>query len=120
MPKDPSDREKPTSVGQTPIYRVERPAVLTLRQLRGPGAPRDVPLDADSIILGRGNEANVQIDSDSVSRRHVAILRSKEGYTVADLRSSNGVYVNSRKVEASELRAGDSLQIGDALFVIVG
>jgi pSer/pThr/pTyr-binding forkhead associated (FHA) protein len=120
MPDDSSTkRDDPTVAGGAPVYVVKRRArPLFLRQLKGPGAPRDVPLELDEIILGRGTDAMVVIDSGAVSRRHAALRRSNDSYTCVDLDSSNGIHVNGERVSEKELRDGDTVQIGDALFVL--
>jgi hypothetical protein len=110
--------DDPTVAGGAPIYKVHRLArPLYLRQIKGPGAPRDVLLDLDEIVLGRALEAQIPIDSGAVSRRHAALLRSEDRYTCVDLESSNGVFVNGQRVTSVELRDGDTVQVGDALFV---
>jgi pSer/pThr/pTyr-binding forkhead associated (FHA) protein len=119
MADEPSSkRDEPTVAGGAPIYKVQRHArPLYLRQIKGPGAPRDVLLEGDEVVLGRALEAQIPIDSGAVSRRHAALLRSEERYTCVDLESSNGVYVNGKRVTSVELRDGDTVQVGDALFV---
>jgi len=119
MADDPSSkRDDPTVAGGAPVYKVQRRAhPLYLRQIKGPGAPRDVLLDIDEIVLGRAIEAQISIDSGAVSRRHAALLRSEDRYTCVDLESSNGVFVNGQRVTSVELRDGDTVQVGDALFV---
>jgi pSer/pThr/pTyr-binding forkhead associated (FHA) protein len=108
----------PTRVGGVPVYVVtkkERPAAL--RMIKGPGAPQAYPLELDEIVVGRGNDAHVIIDGDSVSRRHASFTKHGKSHVCADLGSSNGIYVNGNKVESAELSDGDSIQIGDILFV---
>jgi len=110
--------EEPTVVGGVPVYVVSRQAKPpVLRQIKGPGAPRELALILDEIVLGRSAESHVCIDSSSVSRRHALLKRSEAGYVVEDQESGNGVYVNTQRVSSSALRAGDTLQIGDALFL---
>ena len=48
----------------------------------------------------------------TVSRRHVEVRRSGEKFSVRDLGSLNGTYVNRERVEETELASGDELQIG--------
>jgi hypothetical protein len=88
-----------------------------LEQIRGPGAPRQLPLLPSETVLGRGNQASIQIESSLLSRRHVAFRRSGPDVTCADLNSQNGVYVNGVKVHSALLHDGDTLQIGDVVLV---
>jgi pSer/pThr/pTyr-binding forkhead associated (FHA) protein len=91
---------------------------LVLEQVRGPGAPRRFPLEAAETIVGRGKRANVSIDSNLLSRRHMSLVRSGPEITCRDLDSANGVYVNGVKVNSATLFEGDTLQIGDVVFVL--
>jgi pSer/pThr/pTyr-binding forkhead associated (FHA) protein len=122
MSNDPSSKGSPddqaTVAGGVPVYKMNktaRPAVLRL--VKGPGAPKDYVLDLDEVIVGRSQDAHVIIDSESVSRRHAAFERGEQGHRCRDLGSSNGVLVNATLVPAAELKDGDSVQIGDALFM---
>lgn len=68
------------------------------------------------IIIGRGVEADVQLTSEAVSRRHARLSRTPEGWQVADLGSANGVYVAAggaapERVVIKVVRPGDQLHI---------
>jgi pSer/pThr/pTyr-binding forkhead associated (FHA) protein len=118
MADESSKLNEPTVAGGAPIYVVQRRArPLFIRQVKGPGAPRDTRLELDEIIIGRGQDAHVCIESGAVSRRHAALIRSDDQYICVDLNSSNGVYVNGQRVTRMELRDSDTVQVGDALFV---
>ena len=110
--------DDPTLVGGVPVYVAKQHKPLVLRQIKGPGFPRDVNLDIPEVVIGRALEANVSIDSPLVSRRHAAVKRGDSGYSVEDLESGNGIFVNGERVQAAPLRPNDTLQIGDALFVV--
>jgi pSer/pThr/pTyr-binding forkhead associated (FHA) protein len=90
----------------------------TLEQLQGPGAPRRFGLSLAETVVGRGNQANVTIDSVRLSRRHVVFRRRGPEVSLADLDSANGVYVNGVKAHAAVLHEGDTIQIGDVVFVL--
>ena len=67
-------------------------------------------------MIGRLADVDIAIDADSVSRRHARILRSEEGWSVEDMNSTNGCYVNDVKVLARILKDGDILRFGEAIF----
>jgi len=48
----------------------------------------------------------------TVSRKHAEFVRSGSGYTIRDVGSLNGTYVNGERVEQTELASGDEVQIG--------
>lgn len=97
------------------LRRAKKPFVL--EQVGGPGSPREFVLEHDEIIVGRSLQANISIDGNGISRQHAAIRRAGPEYTFVDLNSANGVYLNTVKTHSAVLRQGDTLQLGDALFV---
>src|SRR6516162_10113379 len=68
------------------------------------------------IIIGRGADCDIQIDRDSVSRKHARVQRAGNGWQVIDLGSTNGSYVNDGQITQTSLRDGDLLKIGNAIF----
>lgn len=77
-------------------------------------ADREVPLGAPRIIIGRGDEADVRIDSVFVSRYHALIVRDGTEDLLLDLGSTNGMLVNSRRLARRRLQHRDLIQIGPA------
>lgn len=64
--------------------------------------------------IGRGRDNEMILNDSSVSRRHAEIHRDKgDLFTIYDLDSMNGVYVNNNKVSKSLLHEGDIIEIGD-------
>jgi hypothetical protein len=65
-------------------------------------------------LIGRSPECDVFLDDVTVSRRHAELLRSADGdrFTIRDLGSLNGTFVNRRRVESAELHDDDEVQIG--------
>jgi pSer/pThr/pTyr-binding forkhead associated (FHA) protein len=85
-------------------------ALLVVR--RGPGAGSRFLLDQDTVSAGRHPESEIFLDDITVSRRHVEFTRSGASYTVADVGSLNGTYVNRDRIESATLHNGDEVQIG--------
>jgi two-component system cell cycle response regulator len=73
-------------------------------------------LDRPEVVIGRGGDCDVQIDRDSVSRRHARVCREGDMWKVEDLNSTNGTYVNDVPVQRSPLRDSDLLKIGNSIF----
>jgi adenylate cyclase len=63
-------------------------------------------------IVGRLHGCDVCVVDDSVSRRHASLSRSDSGWTITDLDSSNGLFVNEARVEHAVLRNGDVVRVG--------
>jgi len=112
--------DEPTTVGAMPLAtsavpRHKRP--FWLEQVAGPGAPREFTLELDETVLGRSLSANISIESSGISRQHAVIRRAGPEYSVADLNSANGMYLNEVKTHSAVLREGDVVQLGDVIFV---
>ena len=75
---------------------------------------REVTLEGDRILVGRGEEADVSIDSVFVSRYHALIVRDNGQDLLLDLGSTNGLVVNSRRILRRALRHRDLIQVGPA------
>jgi two-component system cell cycle response regulator len=91
-------------------------ACLVLIYPPGPDMGKRFPLARNEIVLGRGADCDIQVDRDSVSRRHARVFRTGENWSVEDLQSTNGSYVNDVPVTKSVLRDADFLKIGAAIF----
>lgn len=79
---------------------------------KGPNAGSKYLLDAEVTRAGRHPDSDIFLDDITVSRRHAEITRRPAGYTLRDVGSLNGTYVNRDRVEESSLSNGDELQIG--------
>jgi pSer/pThr/pTyr-binding forkhead associated (FHA) protein len=88
----------------------EGTAMLVVR--RGPNAGSRFLLDKEVTTAGRHPESDIFLDDITVSRRHAEIRRTPNGFSVYDVGSLNGTYLNRERVEDGELVGGDELQIG--------
>ena len=88
-----------------------------LVQVEGPGAPREVVLGEHPLVLGRADGVGLQLESGHVSRRHAVIRRDGDDLECRDLDSRNGTWLNDLRIHSAVLREGDTLLVGDALFV---
>jgi two-component system, cell cycle response regulator len=91
-------------------------ACLVLIYPPGPDMGKRFPLARSEIVLGRGADCDIQVDRDSVSRRHARVFRTGENWSVEDLQSTNGSYVDDVPVTKSVLRDGNFVKIGAAIF----
>ena len=73
---------------------------------------RVVPLQDGWTRVGRSLSAHIRFDDPTVSRRHALVHRDRTGVRILDDRSLNGVFLNGRKVDWSELGDGDEIAIG--------
>jgi pSer/pThr/pTyr-binding forkhead associated (FHA) protein len=63
-------------------------------------------------IIGRAPECEIFLDDVTVSRRHAELVREAETFSIRDLGSLNGTYVNRRRIESAVLEDDDEVQIG--------
>lgn len=70
------------------------------------------PLDEKDIMIGRGPDCHIILEDSQVSWRHAKIVKAYGGYMVEDLGSTNGLTVNSRRVNKQMLKYGDVVKIG--------
>ncbi|MGW1800710.1 FHA domain-containing protein [Streptomyces sp. NPDC001984] len=86
-------------------------ALLVVR--RGPNSGSRFLLDGELTTAGRHPQSDIFLDDVTVSRRHVEFRRSSDGsFTVADVGSLNGTYVNRERIDQVPLSNGDEVQIG--------
>jgi ABC-type multidrug transport system fused ATPase/permease subunit/CRP-like cAMP-binding protein len=89
-----------------------------LIRVTGPAGTAEYPL-ADAMVLGR-DEGDVTLGDPAVSRRHLRLEVSGDEVVVTDLDSSNGTYVDGRRIEAPvTCAAGSELRVGDTTIHIL-
>ena len=81
------------------------------------GGNESFELNRATTLIGRGKDYTLVINDPSVSRIHTKITQDDDGRVVVeDLRSSNGTYVNERRVDVQDLRHGDRVRFGTVGF----
>jgi diguanylate cyclase (GGDEF)-like protein len=90
----------------------------TLTVLSGMNAGQVFALDGTEHVIGRGTEADLWVEDGGVSRRHARVACRSDGrYFVEDLGSTNGTFLGSQRVEVSEIRPGDRIQLGPNIIL---
>jgi pSer/pThr/pTyr-binding forkhead associated (FHA) protein len=79
---------------------------------RGPGSGSRFLLDQDMVSAGRHPDSEIFLDDVTVSRRHAEFHRQGDSFTVSDVGSLNGTYVNRDRIDRVRLNDGDEVQIG--------
>ncbi len=106
--------------GHTMVYSPDN-AVRRLEPEGGVAASRQALLVSDGrrsvltgarVVLGRSRDCDVVVSDPNVSRRHAELRRDEQGWSVADLGSTNGIKLNGRRVDHAPLRAGDRITLG--------
>lgn len=69
-------------------------------------------LKDDNISIGRSPSNDIVLKAPKASRQHAAINKYKDQYLIIDLKSSNGVFVNGKKIDEYSLQEGDEVSVG--------
>lgn len=77
-----------------------------------------LPLRAGRISIGRDADNTIAVDDSSLSRHHAVIWVEADGVSLEDLRSSNGTYVNGRKIERHTLNEPCKITFGSVDFLL--
>jgi S-DNA-T family DNA segregation ATPase FtsK/SpoIIIE len=116
--------------GSRPAGSVADATVLTSRtsptsgfelaMVGGSGAGRRYPMVAGRYVVGRGSEADVVlVGDDGASRKHVAVVVSESGVTIEDLGSTNGTFVDGRRVEGpTRIGPHEVVEAGSSFFTV--
>ncbi len=72
--------------------------MASLVTIKGPNPGQRFALHGDSLLIGRQEDAAVYLDSLAVSRQHARILCQGGEYFIEDVGSSNGTFVNGRRI----------------------
>ena len=85
------------------------------------GEPKALSFDKDEVTIGRVSGNDIVLPKGNVSKRH-SKLTLKDGHVeIADLKSTNGTYVNGKKItEVTPVGASDRVYVGDFLITIDG
>ncbi len=96
---------------QAAIAALPKNSALLIAQ-RGPSIGSRFLLDDDISVAGRHPIADIFLDDVTVSRRHVEFSRSGVSFSLRDMGSMNGTYLNGARVDQHDLKTGDEIQIG--------
>ncbi|MCS6852214.1 MAG: GGDEF domain-containing protein [Gemmataceae bacterium] len=99
-----------------PVSTTHQNACLVHIYPTGPSIGTRYVLNNQPVVLGRGEDCDIRINDQSVSRRHVRIEPNGSGYVAIDLDSTNGTYVNDVPTSKAQLKDGDYLRVGNCIY----
>jgi pSer/pThr/pTyr-binding forkhead associated (FHA) protein len=94
---------------------------VSLKVLSGNHEGKEIPIKDEKFFVGRSESCQLRPKSESVSRRHCAIVQKDGRVLLVDLKSRNGTFVNEKQLspdKAKILKSGDKLRIGQLEFEI--
>lgn len=80
---------------------------------------QEIRLTDSRILIGRSSLCDLAIDDEFVSKQHAALIRVENAVILIDLKSSNGTYVNSRRIQRRTLRDNDIVSLGEHRIKVV-
>ena len=111
VPAEDERREAPR------IEAKEVPIAALLHVIDGPDRGRLFRLSRSQVTIGRNPDNTIVLADTAVSGNHAKIVRSTSGtYTLHDLSSTNGCYVNQQTQSVADLHDDDRIQIGETTF----
>jgi serine/threonine protein kinase len=85
--------------------------------IHGPQSGEEFIISSDQFTIGRSRDNSLLVDGTLVSRHHAQIVFRRDHYILQDLDSTNGTYVNDRRIAQHELHPGDQIEIGPSILV---
>jgi FHA domain-containing protein/zinc ribbon protein len=86
----------------------------------GGRAGEQFPLERTQTTIGRTPDCDIFLDDVTVSRRHAIVAKGAETFTLEDLGSLNGTFLNRHRIEQADLENGDEVQIGKYRLIFLG
>lgn len=72
----------------------------------------DIPI-INHFTFGRANDNDYIVSDNSISKHHFKIMDDGKNFFIIDLKSSNGTYVNDKKINTAIIKKGDVITVGD-------
>ncbi len=88
--------------------------------IRGNDQGSRYELEEAILRLGRDKSSAIHLHDTEVSRLHAEFRRTHRDYTISDLGSSNGTFINGKRVQQHLLASGDQVQVGATLMLYTG
>jgi DNA-binding NtrC family response regulator len=88
-----------------------------LLAVSGPLQAQEFVVSSDTFTIGSGRSNDLMLDDSTISRRHCEIQLSPEGYSIRDLGSTNGTYVQGVRIKSAFLDEGTEFQMGSSRLV---
>jgi two-component system cell cycle response regulator len=104
------------AVGVAALAAGRRDAILVHIYPTGPEMGTRYAVGGEPLVLGRGDNCDVRITDHSVSRRHATVQAGLAGWSVTDLGSTNGTFLNNAPVVIAVLKDGDYLRVGNCIY----
>lgn len=103
----------PARSGQTPL-RIRKTVLLVSS---GPLKGQEFPIEKDVYTIGSSAQVDLRLEDNAVSRHHCEIRADERGYSIVDLESTNGTFVNGVRIARAFLTPGAEIHLGTSRLV---
>jgi hypothetical protein len=112
--------DRPQSNDQTAVFVV--PGIdgprATIREIRPDQSSRTIAFDGRPFTIGRANDNTIVLRDGRASRHHARIDARRGSLVLSDLGSTNGSFVNDRRVQSIALGEGDRVRVGTTTLLV--
>lgn len=113
--RERGDEETASIVSPAAVrYTAQMLAIAARLVIERDGRKISFPLSRGTYTLGRSPKNDIALDDGMVSQFHARVDRTREGFTLVDLKSTNGTVVNAQRVASHPLAPGDIIQVGES------
>lgn len=94
---------------------------VSLKVLTGNHEGKEILIKDEKFLIGRGDDCQLRPKSESISRRHCALVQKDGRLLLVDLKSRNGTFINDKQLSADKakiLKSGDRIRVGQLEFEI--
>jgi pilus assembly protein CpaF len=115
----PAQREQRLVLDRGAIGRVQCKTVFSIVITEKGGAQQQLDFEEPEVNIGRLDDNELCLPKNNVSKHHARILFKDQRYVIVDQQSTNGTYVNGRRISGpAVVRRGDKIYIGDFILVL--
>ncbi len=114
------DEETKVTPGLLNLPKVDEKSSPCLVVIHGDNLGEKYILNRPETIIGRHEDAHIQVEEDNVSRQHAKIKLHNSKVTIEDLQSTNGTFINTKRLkEEVVLKEGDLILIGNTILKFI-
>ncbi|MCI5071845.1 GGDEF domain-containing protein [bacterium] len=90
-----------------------------LIMIHGPNFGKQYHIHEEGLTIGRSEKVQVQVFGENVSRKHARIIKEGDTFIIEDLNSTNGTFINTRKISKQNLEDGDLILVGNNILKFI-
>lgn len=126
--EDTNEGEQKGMSGETTIIRenpgntmpaLEKSQAACLLVIHGDNLGKRYELEKRRMIIGRSMHNDIPINDENVSRQHAELENAGRIWKIKDLESTNGTFVNTKRIQQIDLQEGDLILVGNSLLKFV-